>query len=158
MSSRKREDLVRAIGQAIMRWQDATEAFDEAVGRIYGLNSAERRCLSFVSQEAQTASAIATETALTPAAITALIDRLEDRGLVRRSRDAEDRRKVFVEATAKTRELVRTTYGPIAQGGAEMLARYSIDELTTVRRFVEDALALQRRMTAALVERSPTQR
>jgi DNA-binding MarR family transcriptional regulator len=102
------------------------------VGRIYGLTSAERRCLSFVSLEAQTASAIATETALTPAA--ELIDRLEDRGLVRRSGGAEDRRKVFVEATTKTRELVRNTYAPIAQAGAEMLACYSIDELTTVRR------------------------
>jgi DNA-binding MarR family transcriptional regulator len=152
MSSR-RDGLIAAIGLATMRWQDATEAFDDAVGRLHDLSSAERRCLSLVSQSAQTASAIAKETTLTPAAVTALIDRLESRGFVRRSRDAGDRRKVLVEATDQTRSLVSATYGPIAKAGAELLARYSVNELMAVRRFVEDALALQRRMTEALVDR-----
>jgi DNA-binding MarR family transcriptional regulator len=153
MSSSKRDELVTAIGVATMRWQDATEAFDDAVGRLHGLNGAELRCLSFVSQGPQTATAIANETALTPAAVTALVDRLESRGMVRRRRDASDRRKVLVEATDKTRQFVRNVYAPIAHAGAELLGRYSIDELTAVRRFLDDALALQRGMTRALVER-----
>ena len=60
----------------------------------------------------QTASAIAKETTLTPAAVTALIDRLEARKLVLRHPDASDRRKVLVEATDKTRELIQVTYTP----------------------------------------------
>jgi hypothetical protein len=68
--------------QIAISGQDATETFDETVGRLNDLNSADRRCLSFVSQGLQTASAIAKETALTPAAVTALIDRLETRGWV----------------------------------------------------------------------------
>ena len=152
MSNRKRE-LITAIGLATMRWQDATETFDDTVGRIHDLGSAERRCLSLVSQEPQTAGAIAREIALTPAAVTALIDRLESRGMVHRRRDTSDRRKILVETTDRTRQLVQKTYGPIAKAGAELLARYSIDELTAIRRFLEDAFALQRRMTEALVER-----
>jgi DNA-binding MarR family transcriptional regulator len=151
MASPTRKELVNAIGVTITRWQDATEAFDEAVGRKFGLNSAERRCLSFVAQGEQMPSAIAKETVLTPAAVTALLDRLEARDMVKRRRDNNDRRKVLVEATDKTRELARGTYGPIAEAGAEMLARYSIDHLTVIRRFLEDALALQRRMTETLV-------
>src|SRR5262245_66087965 len=126
-----------------MRWQDATETVDEAVGDLYDLTGADRRCLSFVSLGPQSASAIAKETALTPAAVTALIDRLEARRLVQRRADPHDRRKVLVEATDKTRELIRSTYLPIAHAGTKMLGRYSIAELTAVRRFVEDALALQ---------------
>jgi DNA-binding MarR family transcriptional regulator len=145
--------LVIAIGSGVQRWQDATEAFDEAVGELHDLNGAERRCLSFLSFGPQTASAIAKATALTPAAVTALIDRLEARKLVQRHRDATDRRKVLVEAKDKTRELIRTTYLPTAQAGAKMLGTYSIAELTAVRRFVEDALALQQRMTEKLFER-----
>jgi hypothetical protein len=34
-----------------------------------------------------------------------------------------------------------------------MLANYSLADLAAVRRFVEDALDLQQRMTATLVER-----
>jgi DNA-binding MarR family transcriptional regulator len=153
MSRTERDELVGAIGVAVMRWQDATETFDQAVGQIYDLTSADRRCLSFVSLGPQTASAIAKETALTPAAVTALIDRLEARNFVQRRRDTDDRRKVFVEATDKTRELIRATYMPIAQAGAKMLASYSLAELVAVRRFVEDALVLQQRMTAKLLER-----
>jgi DNA-binding MarR family transcriptional regulator len=155
MSSSKRETLIAAIGLGIKRWQDATEAFDGTVGRLNDLNGADRRCLSSVIQGPQSASAIAKETALTPAAVTALIDRLEARGWVRRQPDAVDRRKVLVEATDHARELAQVAYLPIAKAGADLLAGYSIQELGVIRRFVEDALALQQRMTEALLAREP---
>jgi DNA-binding MarR family transcriptional regulator len=153
MSRDRRDELVNAIGQTIMRWQDAIEAFDDAVGQLHDLNSADRRCLSFVSQGPQTATAIAKETALTRAAVTALIDRLETRGLVHRRPDKSDRRKVLVEATDKTQDLILKTYAPTARAGVELLASYSLEELATIRRFLEEALALQQRMTKALLER-----
>ena len=49
-----------------------------------------------------------------------LISRLESRGLVRRRADTVDRRRVLVEATERTRDLVRSAYGPIARAGAEL--------------------------------------
>jgi DNA-binding MarR family transcriptional regulator len=127
MSRDRRDELVNAIGQTIMRWQDAIEAFDDAVGKLHDLNSADRRCLSFVSQGPQTATAIAKETALTRAAVTALIDRLETRGLVHRRPDKSDRRKVLVEATDKTQDLILKTYAPTARAGVELLASYSLE-------------------------------
>ena len=93
------------------------------------------------------------ETALTPAAVTALIDRLEARGLVRQRPDTRDRRKVLVEATDKTHDLILETYAPTARAGLELLASYSLDELATIRHFLEEVLALQQRMTAVLLER-----
>lgn len=158
MSSNRQDKLIDAIGLAIMRWQDATEAFDETVGRIHDLNSADRRCLGFVGQSPQTPGAIARETALSPAAVTALIDRLETRGLVRRRPDPDDRRRVLVEATDTTHELIHATYAPIARAGARLLGKYSIEELTAILRFLEEALALQRRMTARLLEREKKSR
>ena len=62
------------------------------------------------------------------------------RGLVMRRPDRNDRRKVLVEATSKTRALIRDTYAPTARAGAELLASYSVDELQVIRRFLEDAL------------------
>lgn len=153
MSRKSRAELVTAIGQTMMRWQDATEAFDEAVGRLYELNSADRRCLSFVSLGPQTASAIAKETALTPASVTTLIDRLERRQLVYRRADASDRRKVLVEATDTARKLIARTYLPIAQAGAELLMQYSLKELMVIQRFLAEALALQKRMMDELIAR-----
>src|SRR5690348_1031703 len=99
MSTSRREKLVAEIGQLVMRWQDATQDFDDAVGDRHDLNATDRRCLALVSQGPRAASEIAAETALTAASVTSLIDRLEARKLVRRRPDPTDRRKVLVEAT-----------------------------------------------------------
>jgi hypothetical protein len=45
---------------------------------------------------------------------------------------------------------------PTAPAGAELLASYSLEELAAIRRFLEDALALQQRTTKALLERAPS--
>jgi DNA-binding MarR family transcriptional regulator len=142
--------VVGEIGRLIMRWQDATQDFDDAVGRRYDLNAADRRCLGVIAEGPRSAGDIAAQTALTPASVTTLIDRLEARKLVRRSPDPTDRRRVLVEATDKSRKLIAATYLPIARAGAEMLSAYSATELKTIRRFVADALALQTRITSEL--------
>ncbi|TGW06408.1 MarR family transcriptional regulator, partial [Mesorhizobium sp. M2D.F.Ca.ET.145.01.1.1] len=121
-SSRNRAELTTAIGLAIMQWQDATQAYDEAVGMRLGLNMAERLCIGLLHGGPQSAGAIATATGLTPAAVTALIDRLEARGLLTRTRSLEDRRKVVIEATESTRELSARYYGAIARGGEKLIA------------------------------------
>lgn len=148
MSNARRQELVGEIGRLVMRWQDATQEFDDAVGVRHGLNAADRRCLALVSEGPRAASEIAAETALTPASVTSLIDRLEARKFVRRRDDPRDRRRVLVEATDKTQKLVATHYLPIAAAGAKMLMAYSVADLEVVRRFVSDALALQQRTTA----------
>src|ERR1044071_2169611 len=79
--------LIADIGGMIVRYQDAAQRFDEAVGEVYNLGPAERLCLSLLWAGPQTASAIARQVRLTPAAVTSLIDRLEARGYVRRKAD-----------------------------------------------------------------------
>ncbi|AZO56967.1 MULTISPECIES: MarR family transcriptional regulator [unclassified Mesorhizobium] len=149
-SSGNRAELTTAIGLAIMQWQDATQAYDEAVGARLGLNMAERHCIGLLHGGPQSAGAIATATGLTPAAVTALIDRLEARGLLTRTRSLEDRRKVVIEATEATRELSARYYGAIAREGEKLFATFGDAELATIRRFVTAALDLQRDQLARL--------
>ena len=149
-SSENRNEMTTAIGLAIMQWQDATQAYDEAVGVRLGLNMAERHCIGLLYGGPQSAGAIATATGLTPAAVTALIDRLEARGLLTRTRSLEDRRKVVIEATEATRELSARYYGAIAKEGEKVIATFSDAELATISRFVNAALDLQRAQLARL--------
>jgi DNA-binding MarR family transcriptional regulator len=164
MSSLSKDDLISQLGELVMRWQDASQRYDEAVGARWRLNASERLCLSFLMQGPQTASAIASETRLTPAAVTALIDRLAERGFVRRRPDATDRRKVMVEAAEAAHALARDAYGPPQVEGAAMLAQYSPAELGIFVRILEDTIALQQRLTQDLLagdaqsERPPTGR
>jgi DNA-binding MarR family transcriptional regulator len=155
MSSSKRGDLVNAIGFAISRWQDAVETYDETVGAIYQLNSAERRCLSFINYGAQTSSAIAKDIALTPAAVTSLIDRLEARGFVKRKSDPNDRRKVMVEAAEQTQKLVETAYLPVFEAGSKLLSKYTLEEMKLIKRFTEEVTVMQQELTEALIANNP---
>ncbi|RVC45881.1 MAG: MarR family transcriptional regulator [Mesorhizobium sp.] len=154
-SSSNRAEMAAAISLAIMRWQDATQAYDEAVGARLGLNAAERQCLGLLHGGAQSAGAIAVATGLTPAAVTALIDRLEARGLLTRTRSLEDRRKVVIEATDLTRELSARYYGAIARDGEKLIASFSDAELAAVQRFITAALDLQREQLARLKAEAP---
>ena len=149
-SSLDRAETAKAVSLAIMRWQDATQAYDEAVGARLGLIAAERHCLGLLYGGPQSAGAVAAATGLTPAAVTALIDRLEARGLVTRTRSLEDRRKVVIEATELTRELSERYYGPIAQEGEKVVAGFSDAELAVVLRFIDAALDLQNGQLARL--------
>ncbi|WP_136616066.1 MULTISPECIES: MarR family winged helix-turn-helix transcriptional regulator [Mesorhizobium] len=149
-STQNRAELTASIGLAIMQWQDATQAYDEAVGVRLGLNMAERHCIGLLHGGPQSAGAIATATGLTPAAVTALIDRLEARGLLTRMRSLEDRRKVVIEATEATRELSARYYGAIAREGEKVIASFGDAELVTISRFVNAALGLQRDQLARL--------
>jgi DNA-binding MarR family transcriptional regulator len=153
MSSNDKSALIDALGVTVMRWQDATQKFDELVGQIYGLSASERLCLSFLWPGAQTASAIAREIALTPAAVTTLIDRLEKRGFVRRKADPADRRKVMVEAAEAAQQLTAEVYLPLGVAGAKMLGKYTAAELDIVDRVLNEAIAIQDQAAAELVAR-----
>lgn len=153
-SSDAKAELVRQLGALVMRWQDATQRFDEEVGAMFQLGPAERLCLSFLTSGPQTASAIARATRLTPAAVTSLIDRLETRNFVRRLPDPHDRRKVLVEAADATFALIERAYAPLAAAGAEALGKRSIDELRLLTAAIEEMLAIQNRMTEELQSRA----
>jgi DNA-binding MarR family transcriptional regulator len=149
-SSDLRAKMMGEIGSTVMRWQDETQAYDEAVGERLALNAAERRCLGFLHGGPQPAGAIAAAIGLTPAAVTALVDRLEARGLLTRKRSEEDRRKVIIEGTAKTARISEDYYGSIARDGIGVLEAFGNDELATILRFMQAALELQRRHLQAL--------
>lgn len=139
----ERARLITAIGLLVMRWQDATQAFDEEVGRRYGLNLAERHCLSFLWNGPQTASAVAREIHLTPAAVTALIDRLAARDFVERHADPKDRRKVMVAAGAAAKALTEAVYLPMGMAGARTLITFDLAELRAFARVLERTTAVQ---------------
>jgi DNA-binding MarR family transcriptional regulator len=153
MSRDDKAALIDQLGHMIVRWQDATQKYDEAIGEIYGLSATERLCLSFLWPGPQTASAIAKEIRLTPAAVTALVDRLESRGFVRRTPDPNDRRKVLVEQAEAAIKLTNEHYAPLGIEGAKNLAKYTEAELRTVTAVLNDSMALQEEMTQRLLER-----
>ena len=83
--------------------------FAKVVADRAGISSSDMDCMDFLNVEGRMpAGRLAELTGLTTGAITGVIDRLEKAGFVRRERDADDRRKVFIAPVAeRVMELAR---------------------------------------------------
>jgi DNA-binding MarR family transcriptional regulator len=70
--------------------------------------------------------------------VTALVDRLEKVGHVRRVRDPEDRRRVGLEMSESAMAAGAEHFGGLARDLTAAMEGYSDEELAVVRRFLED--------------------
>lgn len=134
-----------------------TVMFHQAASMRMGLNPTDGKCLSVLRETgALTAGELAELIGLTTGAVTGVIDRLEQRGFVRRVADPHDRRRVIVEpipGATHTPELA-AIFGPLAQAThTEIIERYSDEELAVVVDFIEQATRLMKRQTARLHEK-----
>ena len=129
----KRQPLIAEVGRALQAYQRSTQAFDDEVGRVLGLNPTDLRCLDWLTEGPMTATRLAEATGLSAAATTSLIDRLERKGFVRRRRNDGDRRQVLVELTERGLERVGALYGPLVADGVPILEGFTLDELVVMR-------------------------
>lgn len=124
---------VSEIGTAMQRYQRSVQAFDEAVGRRLGVGPADLRCLDWLTDGPKTAGELARGVGLRSAATTALLDRLERRGLVERFPDEADRRRVLVRMTPAAEQQVGAVYGPLVTEGAAVFDGLTAEDLERMR-------------------------
>ena len=94
--------------------QTAVHQMDEAAHRALGINGTDGRCLDIIDRRGLiSAGQLATEAGLTTGAVTAVLDRLEEKELVRRLPDPNDRRRILVEVTEKQRQEAGRLYFPL---------------------------------------------
>jgi DNA-binding MarR family transcriptional regulator len=152
LSKLSRDELIGEFIAAVRAAQTATEMLDAAVADYLGLDHTAYRCIDILDQEGpMTAGRLAERARLSPGATTALIDRLEQKGLARRTRDTEDRRRVLVEVTPELRKGAEQLYGTPEQG-AQALAVYSDKELEFLIGFLRGNVAYQEERMRRLEE------
>lgn len=131
----------------------AAVALNAAVSQAVGLHSSEGLCLWHVTESAYTdpvtAGRLAELTGLTTGAITGIIDRLETAGMVRRERDAADRRKVLIRPVPERVADLLRLFEPMEQAFGELAREYQPDELTAIL----DYLARASQIMNAQIER-----
>jgi DNA-binding MarR family transcriptional regulator len=138
----RRAELHRALAQEWRQLGSELLLLTQAVSDRLGVNGTDLQCLGILtSSGAMTAGELAERTGLTTGAVTGVIDRLEQAGLVTRERDAVDRRRVIVhplsdeDLRSRAPEL-DAIYGSVAQGGAHAEAAYTNDQLQLVIDFL----------------------
>ncbi len=108
-----------------------TKAFVERVGGPLDLRPVEFTILQLVRENAAvtvTATTVAKALAVTTPGVTIWLDRLEERGLVTRTRGAVDRRTQHLRITRKGQELVSSALALLLEADREILKHLSEGE------------------------------
>ena len=96
-----------------------------------------------------TASQLAQETGLSTGAITGVVDRLEKAGYVRRKRDKDDRRLVFINPLLdKTMVKLSPIFDPIKQASRNLYSKYSDEQLAIILDFVINCNKMTQEITS----------
>jgi DNA-binding MarR family transcriptional regulator len=143
MPSTDRAQLLEALDATLRKVGAQSVLLSDAVARLVGLNSTDLECLDLLYLAGPTtAGRLAKHTGLTTGAMTAVIDRLERAGYVRRIRDPHDRRIVLVEALSGGIQSIMPLYERIAEAMARLNAEYDDRDLSVVVDYLSRALAL----------------
>lgn len=123
----------------------------EAIGRQAGLSGTDHKYLGFIIQKGQmTAGELSTLTGLTTGAVTGLIDRFEQKDLVKR-RFGGDRRKVIVEPNAeKIMAVFEPLYREFRSKSEQVMASFSEQELAVIEAYFLKAIEVMNETTSQL--------
>jgi DNA-binding MarR family transcriptional regulator len=147
--TRTRRELEAEAVEAMRGWQTDQDIFDDAAAIFAGLNRTDTRAIDILDRRgSMTAGELAAEARLTSGAVTALVDRLEAAGLVRRTRDTADRRRVMIELTPKVAEVMAPIFGPVAEEGYRNMKNYSDEQIAELLGFFQMSRGFLQRHTA----------
>jgi DNA-binding MarR family transcriptional regulator len=138
-SDDSRARLLRAYLDALT----LSEALQTRIWHAAELTLVQVRVLRRLAREPRSLGQLGADLMLAPPSMTRLIDRLEERGLIERRRDDEDRRKVLATITADGRRLVSAI--PFLEGTP---IRTAVDRMTVADR--ERIAAAMREFSAAV--------
>ena len=135
-----RSELAQQLRSEIIGYLGAASEFDEGLAKKLKLSRTDMRCLDLIGRLGpMTAGRLAAESGLTTGAVTFILDRLEEAGMVTRRRDTEDRRRVWVEIVPAARQRLEGLQRPIAEEMRQVAQRFKADELALVRDFMRQA-------------------
>jgi len=159
--AKTRAALMQELEHAVRRSSGSGAIFGQTVANYAGISSSDHECIDFLNLEGRvTAGRLAEVTGLTTGAITGVIDRLEKAGFVRRERDAQDRRKVFIAIVPENVARISKCYEPIQKAMLELWSRYSDAELQLLIRFADESYKVMLTATEelkAMIEASKKQ-
>ena len=135
----KQKEIIHAVREKFTEMSTETILFHQALADLLNLHITDHRCIYFLhSYGAMPAGRLAELTGLTTAAVTGIIDRLEEAGYVRRKNDPKDRRRTIVEPVRnkKLEKKLQMVFSPFHEKMYKLFSSYSASELA----FLLDAL------------------
>ncbi|MGO8864599.1 MAG: MarR family winged helix-turn-helix transcriptional regulator [Acidimicrobiales bacterium] len=149
-----RSDLIAQLRSEIVGYFGAASDFDERVAKRFKLNRNDIRCLELLGRRgSMTAGQLSDESGLSTGAVTFLLDRLEEAGMVKRRRDTDDRRRVWVEVVPAAYKRLLHAQQPLIEEMKEVTQRFKAEELAIVRDYMREAKEVFQRQISAAPQR-----
>ncbi len=149
----ERERLLKRVGRELGRELTTCNVFlHSLIADKAGLNVTDTRCLEILgsSPSPMTAGALKEATSLTTGAITGILDRLEEAGFVKRIRDREDRRRIYVKLLPGAGAKLATLYEGLGVAMGQLASRYTVKDLQLIEGFLAANLDILKREIAKL--------
>ena len=150
LSSDGQDQHTKVIGELVQemrRLQGLSASFVRAAAARMGVTVTDMQVIeSLTSIGPMTAGQLAELTGLTTGAITGMINRLEQAGLVRRERDPDDARKVIVQLAADTDQMrgIGPAFDAIGLAWGEEIAQYDDEQIALLVDFLKRGNAVTR--------------
>ena len=137
------DDVRLDIARLIRRLTVEVDAMGSRFADQHGLGRTDVRAIVAIMDAARqgsalTAGALGSAVELSSASVTALVDRLERAGHVRRVRDPEDRRRVVLEISDSAMAAGGAFFGGLQRELLAAMEGYREEELAVVRRFLAE--------------------
>ena len=125
--------------------------FHTAVAECLGLGATEEKAVDILQGHGPlTAGDLAVRTGLAPATVTALIDKLEDKGFVHRRPHPDDGRRVLVVPEPAMAKRMAPLYVEFVKLTNQFLDRFTEDELDLIAEVLTEASVRQHEAAARL--------
>lgn len=147
MSARPQHDTNREIIFSIRRLIQARELYTKELNRAYQVSASQLNCiLTLYENGPLPPSRIAKDMMVKSSTVTGVVDRLEQKGLVRRTRNSPDRRVINVELTEAGIRLAENAPPPIQQkiiDGLSTLTERQVNRIVKALQMLTSMLDVQ---------------
>jgi DNA-binding MarR family transcriptional regulator len=138
----ERDAVMDDLIDALRRFTVESDVFVDVFARAHGLGRSDLNAIMWISTGTSsgdpiTVGELAHRLRLSPAAATALVDRLEAVGHVSRTRDAHDRRRVTVRMTDTAMQVASQFFVPLGRLMHEAAAGFTDEELARTAEIVQ---------------------
>jgi DNA-binding MarR family transcriptional regulator len=150
-----RREILDELARVGREHSDATVLFHASIASL-DLHPTDYKVLGILERSGPlSAGELARQSGLATASVTNLIDRLEQKGFVRRVADSADRRRVMVEAIADRLTNARALFAPTRRSLVRLYDRYSDRDLSVIADFLRHNAERLRAETTKLSTGAP---
>ncbi|MFJ5751915.1 MarR family winged helix-turn-helix transcriptional regulator [Peribacillus frigoritolerans] len=131
--------LLESLTHRLQRYGMRSVLFQQNMAQKIGVSHTDLKSAEILNETGPiTAGELSKITGLSTGSVTALINRLEKSGYVKRERDQLDGRKVMIVPIPERQEQIKSHYQKLSMATKELCSAYNEQELILINQFVEE--------------------